>query len=266
MLRDWIVCGINDDTIQKRLLAEAKLTNTKALELVRGLETAAQNVKKISCKETASLYTPTRNGQQDVYKVIPERRAELSCYRCGKTGHVASKCRFKGAKCHKCGKMGHLQRVCHSKAKDERKRNSRSVNRVEEEEEYCLLQLTSPQSTPPLKMTLKLEDCPVKMEIDMEAAMSLVSEATIEELWKEKPALALSRVRLRSYSGEHIPVVGSVKVNIVYKQQSARLPLLVVQGDGSQLVGSKLVVPVETRLAGDTSPVDHSTSNVVGQI
>ena len=33
MLRDWIVCGINDDTIQKRLLAEAKLTNTKALEL-----------------------------------------------------------------------------------------------------------------------------------------------------------------------------------------------------------------------------------------
>ena len=117
MLRDWIVCGINDDTIQKRLLAEAKLTNTKALELAWGLETATRNVKKISCKETASLYTPTRNGQQDVYKVIPERRAELSCYRCGKTGHVASKCRFKGAKCHKCGKMGHLQRVCHSKAK-----------------------------------------------------------------------------------------------------------------------------------------------------
>ena len=161
-------------------------------ELARGLETATRNVKKISCKETASLYTPTRNGQQDIYKVIPERRAELSCYRCGKTGHVASKCRFKGAKCHKCGKMGHLQRVCHSKTKDERKRNSRSVNRVEEEEEYCLLQLTSPQSTPPLKMTLKLEDCPLEIEIDVEAAMSLVSEATIEELWKEKPALALS--------------------------------------------------------------------------
>ena len=34
----------------------------------------------------------------------------------------------------------------------------------------------------------------------------------------------------------------------------------------SQLVGSKLVVPAEIRLARDTSPVDHSTSNVVGQI
>ena len=40
MLRDRIVCGINDDTIQKRLLAEAKLTYTKALELAQGLETA----------------------------------------------------------------------------------------------------------------------------------------------------------------------------------------------------------------------------------
>ena len=53
---------------------------------------------------------------------------------------------------------------------------------MEEEEEYCLLQLTSPQSTPPLKVTLKLEDCPVEIEIDMGAALFLVSEATIEEL------------------------------------------------------------------------------------
>ena len=33
-----------------------------------------------------------------------------------------------------------------------------------------------------------------------------------------------------------------------------------------QLVELKLVVPVEIRLAGDTSPVDHSTSNIVRQI
>ena len=62
MLRDRIVCGINDDTIQKRLLAEAKLTYTKALDLAQGLEAAARNVKEISCKETATPYTPTRNG------------------------------------------------------------------------------------------------------------------------------------------------------------------------------------------------------------
>lgn len=169
--------------------------------------------------------------------MTPEKKDELSCYRCEKAGHVASKCRFKGAKCHKCGKTGHLQRVCHSKPKDGRKRNSRSVNRVEEEEEYCLLQLRPPQSTPPLKVTLKLEDCQVEMEIDTGEALSLVSEATFEKLWKEKPALAPSQVRLCSYSGEPIPVIGSVEVNVAYKQQSARLPLLVVLGDGPSLLG-----------------------------
>ena len=173
MLRDRIVCGTNDDTIQKRLLAEPKLTYAKALELAQGLETAAQNVKEISCKETASPYTPTRNGQQEVYKVTPEGKAELSCYRCGKAGHVASKCPFQGTKCHKCGSTGHLQRFCHSKPKDGEKRNSRSVNHVEVEE-YCLLQLRSPQSTSPLKVTLELEDCPVEMEIDTGAEATFV--------------------------------------------------------------------------------------------
>ena len=51
-----------------------------------------RSVKEISCKETASPYTPTKNGQQEAYKVTPERKAELSCYCCGKAGHVASKC------------------------------------------------------------------------------------------------------------------------------------------------------------------------------
>ena len=86
-------------------------------------------------------------------------------------------------------------------------------------------------------MTMKLEDCPVEMEIDTGAALSLVSEATFKKLWKEKPALAPTQVRLCFYSGQPIPVVGSVKVNVVYKQQSARLPLLVVQGDGPSLLG-----------------------------
>lgn len=44
MLRDRLVCGINDDSIQKRLLAEPNLTYKRAVELARGLETADRNV------------------------------------------------------------------------------------------------------------------------------------------------------------------------------------------------------------------------------
>ena len=40
-----------------------------------------------------------------------------SCFRCGKPGHQAAKCKFKWGKCHHCGKTGHLQAVCRSKRK-----------------------------------------------------------------------------------------------------------------------------------------------------
>lgn len=45
MLRDRLVCGIGDKAIQKRLLAEPKLTYKRAVDLARELETADQDLK-----------------------------------------------------------------------------------------------------------------------------------------------------------------------------------------------------------------------------
>ena len=83
------MCCINDDTIQKRLLA--KLMYAKGPRVGAGPGDSRAKCERVSCKEMASPYMPTRNGQQEVHKVTPERKAELSCYRCGKAGHVASK-------------------------------------------------------------------------------------------------------------------------------------------------------------------------------
>ena len=41
MLRDCLVCGINEEQTQRRLLAESKLILKRALEIVQSLETAA---------------------------------------------------------------------------------------------------------------------------------------------------------------------------------------------------------------------------------
>ena len=43
MLRDQMVCGINDDHIQKRLLSEPSLTLQRVMELAESLETAAKH-------------------------------------------------------------------------------------------------------------------------------------------------------------------------------------------------------------------------------
>ena len=47
MLRDRLVCGINDETTQRLLLAESRLTYKKALEIATSQETASKNVQAL---------------------------------------------------------------------------------------------------------------------------------------------------------------------------------------------------------------------------
>ena len=41
MLRDPLVCGVNDERIQRRLLAESQLEFKKAMEVATAMETPA---------------------------------------------------------------------------------------------------------------------------------------------------------------------------------------------------------------------------------
>ena len=110
MIRDRLVCGINDDGIQRRLLAEQDLMYKKAVELAQSLEMAVQNMKDLKTKKDEVV---------DVHKMF-KKKTELVimckvCYRCGNRGHVVAKCKVnKEVICHHCGKSGHLQNACRS--------------------------------------------------------------------------------------------------------------------------------------------------------
>ena len=45
MIRNRLVCGINDTEIQKRLLSQPELTYVKAVEIAQAAETAAQSLR-----------------------------------------------------------------------------------------------------------------------------------------------------------------------------------------------------------------------------
>ena len=47
-----------------------------------------------------------------------------------------------------------------------------------------------------------------------------------------------STVKLRTYTGEEIGVLGCISVNVHSNEQEAQLPLLVVKGKGPSLLGS----------------------------
>ena len=74
------------------------------------------------------------------------------------------------------------------------------------------------------------------MEIDTGASLSIMSEQEFLNLWPERSVVATD-VTLHSYSGECIPVVGSVDVCVSYKGQKITLPLVIVRGVGPRLLG-----------------------------
>ena len=61
MLQDRIICGISDSIIQCHLLSEKELSFKTALELVQGMESAANNVREsnISARDLPSGTRPS---------------------------------------------------------------------------------------------------------------------------------------------------------------------------------------------------------------
>ena len=224
MLRDRIVCGINDEHIQTCLLAESTLTYTKAVDIAQGMEAAARNSQIL-------LSSTILSTDGEIHKVCQTRR---KCYRCGKTNHIATQCRFKNAKCHNCGKEGHISTVCRSKVKS---KPNVYVNRpaIKRIDEYVLFQLKE-KSSKPLQVDVSIDGKPVPMEIDTGASVSVMSEETFNQLWPDH-SLQKSQVKLQTYSGEDLDVLGEVRIEVQHSTHKAQLPLIILRGTGLTLMG-----------------------------
>ena len=74
------------------------------------------------------------------------------------------------------------------------------------------------------------------MEVDTGASLSIISEKTYSSL-HNAPQLQSTEARLRTYTGESLPVLGSITVTVHHNNQQKTLPLLIVQGEGPSLLG-----------------------------
>ena len=93
MLRDRLVCGIKDEHIQRRLLAEPNLAFKKAQDIAQALESADRNTADLQQQAQASVPVHAlkksqkpkndRGSSTSTSKDTAPLRGSPTCYRCG---------------------------------------------------------------------------------------------------------------------------------------------------------------------------------------
>ena len=83
---------------------------------------------------------------------------------------------------------------------------------------------------------LMINEQSLQMELDTGAFISLISEHQYKQL-HEAPSLEKSSVILRTYTGESLLTLGSIRVTATCNNQTKTLPILVIKGNGPNLMG-----------------------------
>ena len=103
------------------------------------------------------------------------------------------------------------------------RKQQKNVNNVQDDaaDVYQLLNITSPGKATPWNVSVDIQAITVSMQLDTGASKSLMAESMFRELWPERN-LSPSEISLYLYSGEPIPVLGSVDVNVTYKHNAVK--------------------------------------------
>ncbi|KAJ8021906.1 hypothetical protein HOLleu_39239 [Holothuria leucospilota] len=250
-LRDRFVCGIKNLSTQRKLLSEAGLTFSKALEKALASEMAEKNaqefkghdvnVNRVSkarrAKGPHSFGNKTTNGQNTQQQPTS---SSSSCYRCGETGHIAKDCKYKGYKCNNCGKVGHLAKVCRSKHKSSNRPTNfvdtdtddyTNAGPVEDPQDSLGLYTVTSKGRNPFNVTVTIDGKPLEMEVDTGASMTIIPEEVYQKQFGHVPLQSTS-LQFKTYSGEKLDVMGEGSVTVQYCQQKASLPLIVAKVKG----------------------------------
>ena len=85
MLRDRLVCGVNHQGIQKRMLGEKELTYEKALEIALSIEAAEKDVKQFQKPTATCSHVPQENWKpvpmhQGASRLVHIKQPQLPLY------------------------------------------------------------------------------------------------------------------------------------------------------------------------------------------
>ena len=277
-LRDRIVCGINNKSIQTKLLRQGSdLTLDQAIKIATAVEAANKQSAEIGGRKeedrntnwvrdnnskskgrnasSSSSSSSSNRGQRG-----NENNSTSACWRCSSERHNQASCPFKTEECYKCRKTGHIARCCPDKKKNVPKKNAnKNVNNVAESEdaeqdedfrpidkvEIFEINKSELQKEDPILISLGMDGKKVQMEMDTGAAITIASQKVLENELGKKLVLKPTTIRLKFHDGTLRKPKGVVQVEVNDGSQSLKLPIVVTDGEGPILMGRNWISRVD---------------------
>ena len=142
------------------------------------------------------------------------------------------------SECYKCGKKLHISKACHSN-----KSASDQKHTV-----YELYNMSDRKCEPPaIKLDALVHNTKIIVEVDTGASATLINESTFHQIWpKQNPDVSKADL-LRTYTGEKVPLLGTVNTTIKYKEHTTTLPVLNVKGQGPNILGRDSITALKLK-------------------
>ena len=270
MLRDKLVMGLEEESTQRILLTEKKLTFARAVEIANAREAAERDVREFGQKPSSGSKDVNSVKSSNTKSNFQKKKGSLKqkpkqgekgnkpdkpCSGCGKN-HWKADCPFKDSECFTCKRRGHISKVCFTKNKpSSQPASEKSVGSVESTSkpmseptgelasEYNF-STSSTGSGDLYYVTLNLNgSADVHFQVDSGAARTLMSEQEFRKSFPmAAPKIMPSRTELKRYGGSKIPVCGEIAVKIYFRQRILEnQTILIVKDSGPSLLGRDLL-------------------------
>ena len=106
MIRDRVVLGCSDKSLQERLLREANVSLKKAIEISHSSEASKMQVKLLTKPKDVMQVQYTASGSR-IARTVNQGRKDSKCHKCGLV-HRFYTCSAYGKRCHHCGILNHF--------------------------------------------------------------------------------------------------------------------------------------------------------------
>ena len=187
MLRDRLVCGVNEDRIQRRLLAEPTLDLKRALEIAQGMETTAKDARDMKPEITSK--------SQHIYKInyMVDRATNIKnviAVAVNMTLQIAVSKQKNACRSSKAAKTHSRENGRQSKQKMKNGRGSQlntiEQDKIDKELAYNLFKFKHESKSPRHRKNINVNGIDINMKIDTGASFSVINEKTYEEIRQGK--------------------------------------------------------------------------------